>query len=252
MKHLIFIAFAAITLAVSCKKDDTNLTNDPVKILTGIEYQYTDDTSKVQYTYDAQGRLLTTDNDDEQVTYQYNNNEITIREWRKTENREVFYFKGTLNANGYLSSGTATSKYSANATYEQTHQYEYDANGYLVKASIERNNNQRYAYHYYYTNGNLAKYEFYNNDVLNSYYTYEYTSGNREHSTMPGVSTFVPENTFMGKVSAQKPVKYTRIRAGSADESTTNTYTTDEDGYVVKQITVQPDGTTYTVLYYYE
>lgn len=248
MKHLIFIAFLALILAPSCKKDNTN----PIKTLTSIEYQYSDDTSTVQYTYDEQGRLLTANDGENQVTYAYANDEITIREWRNSENREVFYFKGTLDANGHLSSGTATSKYSANTTYEQTHEYEYDANGYLVKARIQRANNQSYAYRYYYTGGNLTKYEFYTNDVLSSYYTYEYTSGNPEHSSLPNVSTFVPENTFMGKTSAQKPVKYTRIRSGSADESTTNTYTTDEDGYVVKQTSVPSNGTAYTVFYHFE
>lgn len=251
MKHLIFIAFMALTLAPSCKKEDTPPTFASNKLLTSIEYQYSDDTSSVEYTYDNKSRVITSDDGDDQVTYEYTNNEVIIKEWRTSENREVFYFKGTLDANGYISAGTATSKYSPNFTYQQQHTYEYDANGYLTKATILRDNGQKYEYRYTFSGGNLMKQESFTNDVLDVYFLYEYASGYPNNTKLSSTSHFLPVNTLMGKNSAQKNVKFTRVRPGVPDDSTVNSYTTDADGYVVRQNSVQLNGSTYTVLYHY-
>ncbi len=251
MKHLIFIAFVALVLTPSCKKDNS-IQPASKKILTGIEYQYSSDTSYAYFTYDQQGRVLTGSDGEDTSTFQYNGNEVTIVEWDSVENREVFSFKGTLNANGLLAGGNATSKYSPNYVYQQQHQYEYDANGYMTKASIQRDNNTNFEYRFSYTNGNLTQMDSYNKDGLTNTYLYEYNGNNPVKTNIVWLNYFLPANTITGKNSAQNPTKITRKRTNAPDEVTTYAYTLDADGYVVRQNVQLPDGTTYNVLYHYE
>lgn len=258
MKYLSIISIAVLTLLSACQKDPSTSPNDTTtpqgpttaKRLVRIDYVGLNSYPQT-YAYDSQGRIVKADDGEDVATFQYNGNEVTISEWRKEEAREVFKFKGKLNAAGNLEDGTATSNYSKSFVYQQKHNYEYNADGFLSKATMTRDNGEKYEYQYFYNKGNLIRQDNYRNGVLDYAFHYEYGSGNPNKMGF-NVYAFVPGNNFLGKKATEMPVKYTLKRPGVADQVSTYTYTVDAAGYVTSQKVYDAQGRTFEVLYRFE
>ena len=259
MKYLQMAAAALLLTMGACQKDqstdptitsNTTPTQTKTKQLVSINYSGLN-TSGVKYEYDSKGRIIKVDEGEDVATFVYTGNEVEISEWRVTENREVFKFKGKFNAAGNLVDGTATSNYNQAFVYKQQHTYEYTADGYLSKAAIARDNGDRYEYIYHYKGGHLAQQDVHRNGVLDYAFYWEYGTGN-PNKTGFNVYAFVPGNNFLGKKATEMAIKYTLKRPGVNDQVSTFSYTVDAQGYATKQHVTDAQGKKYDVLYEYK
>lgn len=257
MKYLQMAAAALLLVMGACQKDpstdpSTAQSKPPAKAkqLMAIEYRGLN-SSGATFEYDSKGRVTKVADGEDVATYKYTGNEVEISEWRIAENREVFKFKGKLNADGNLYEGTATSNYSQSFVYQQKHTYEYTTDGYLAKATMSRDNGDLYEYIYHYKGGHLIRQDNYRNGALDYAFYWEYSSGNPDKSGL-NVYAFVPTNKCLGKPGTELWTKYTLKRPGVADQVTTATYTVDAAGYATVQKVNDAQNRTYEVLYRYE
>jgi hypothetical protein len=227
MKNISIFAFSLLILFSACKKDDPIQTPAAVsKKLTGFTYennQYTPETIE----YDAQGRVSRYVGEDI-ITFTYLGNELKISAWRVDENREVFNFKGQLNAQGNVYKGTATSKYNAGTTNQEEYTFEYDADDFMTRET--RNINQGaniYVTDYFYNkDGNMSEYKVYSNGVFSYGGSWVYDTSKKEKSGL-NWEQFMGPNTFTGKTNQHMAIKYTGNTGWFVDMS----YTYDQQGY---------------------
>jgi len=128
------IATLAIVLffAISCKKDNNTPAPPAGKKLQKISWnQALADT--VNFTYDATGRLVKSEDSYTIETYTYSAAAVGIQEFRKSENRFVSDITGVLDNNGRMVSNTGNYSYNINLPYTEQTGFTYDADGYLVK-----------------------------------------------------------------------------------------------------------------------
>lgn len=149
-------AFAILIFAVSCKKNETvaapaSGSKKLQKIIWVTSYPLTQN-----YFYDAQGRLTKYEDENAINTYVYNQNAVTIKEFRKSENRFVSDITGTTDNAGWVTNLTGTYSYNINFPYTEQTAFTYDADGYL-KQFTRTNGFVVTTYDYTVTNGDYTK-----------------------------------------------------------------------------------------------
>lgn len=254
MKNLLLAALL-LSLFTACKKDkddDFSPQNPPVYKLVGFSYD-NPEISPETFSYDAQGRVVKSEDAYERVTIEYNGNNVKVKEWRKEENREVYNVSGVLNAEGRLTSIAGTASYSSpNALQTILTSFEYNADGFVSKKIDNYDNGANiYEYRYTYTAGNLTERKVYKNGVL-EYYA-QWTYGSDDNPIDVSFEYFGSPNTFTGKHSAKLPVKYTSYRSdGTVSWFVNFTYTFDQYGYPKTSKSDYSDGDKLTVTYKYD
>ena len=249
MKNISIFAFSLLILFSACKKDDPIQIPEAVsKKLTGFTYennQYAPETIE----YDAQGRVSRYVGSEDITTFTYLGNEVTISEWRLTENREVFNFKGQLNAKGNIYKGSGTAKYIAGTTNQEDYTFEYDANEYMIRET--RNINQgasSYVFDYTYnSDGNLSEYKVYYNGDYSYGGSWVYDTSKKEKTGL-NWQQFVGPNTFTGKTNQHMAIKYTGNTGWYVDMS----YTYDNQGYPSSNTQKYSNGNTSKLFYIFK
>lgn len=254
-QHLISLLLLSVLVAQSCHKDrQDDLVPAPVqKQLTSVQYQYPGDAPTTEtFKYDAQGRVVEYNDGEDVAKVVFSGNQVEVTETRTAENnRVVFHFVGTLDAAGRVTGGNATGNYNLNTVDQRVINLEYDADGYLKKATLTVDNVNTYEDYYTWSNGNLIKVENFSNGVKQYAFLYEYSAVILDRSPYR-TYTFLPGLLPNGKKNKNVWTKYTRKREGVADFTGTSAYTKDADGYVATQHMVFSDGVDYTLHYQYQ
>jgi hypothetical protein len=252
MKKLLFAALF-LSLFVACKKDDDD--NQPAepkaKIFAGFDYDNPDAYSDV-ISYDGSGRVVKVEDAEDRTTLEYSGNNVKVKVFRKSENREVYDGSGVLNAQGYLVSMAGTSAYSSPDALETfTLTLEYNANGQVTKRILNYDNGTRvYDYRYTYTNDNLTERKSYYNGVLSYSGKWEY--GDAPNKLNVDWEYFDCANTFTPKMCKNMPVKYTAYKSdGTQNWWVEHTYTFDANGYPKVCDNTYSDGDKLKVSYRY-
>lgn len=249
-----FVLFALLLSFLACKKDETTAPTDIVpatasgKKWMGFTYE-NNQYAPLSIAYDAQGRVSQVDEGEDVATIKYKGAAVTINEWRKAENREVFSFTGSLNAQGLLVEGSGKSEYNKGSVRAITYTFEYNNEGYMTRKVQSYDNPLAvYEYIYGYTDGNLTSFK------VNTNGSYEYGGEWEYDLTRPNKfnindSHFSPGNTFTGKSSKHMAVKYTGKRPGTQDWFSTHQYEYDKEGYPISNATSVSNGNAYKLLY---
>lgn len=247
MKQISIFALSLIILLSACKKDPVEVPVEPGKRLVGLSYENSGD-APASIKYDDQGRVIEYKDDEDLSTFIYKGNEVSIKEWRINENREVFNFKGYLNEKGQLYTGTAVSEYNLNNIEQVVYTFEYDASGYMVRKT--RNANQGasvFVYEYSYAHGDMTEYKVYFNGAFNYGGAWEYDLSKQDKSNL-NWEQFNGPNKFTGKTNQHLPIKYT----GNTGWFANMVYTFDNQGYPTSNTLTYDDGDVIKVLYHFE
>jgi hypothetical protein len=250
MKNISIFAFSLLVLFSACKKDDSSDLRPAPNSKKLVRMTYNDEQYGPETVeYDAQGRVTKYADDEDVTTFKYEGNEVQINEWRLTENREVFSFKGQLNSKGNLISGSGLSQYNLSAIEQVEFTFEYNAAGYMVRKT--RNGNQGanvYVYDYTYNSrGDMTEVKVFLNGVYSYGGTWEYDI-TRPYKVGLNWEQFNGPNTFTGKPNQHMAVKYT----GNTGWYVNMAYTYDNQGYPLSNTLVYSNGNTYKLFYEYE
>jgi hypothetical protein len=247
MKHYAILSLLFLVLLNSCKKDDSI---EPIAVSKKLVKMSFADPASTPYVieYDAQGRVSRIqEDDDEIITLTYNGNEVKVKAFRTSENREVFSFAGTLNAKGYLVQGTAISQYNISTVTGQTITYEYNQDGYMTKKTIATSQGDVYVYEYTYSKGNMTAYKAYRNGNFEWGGTWEYSDTPADKSNLNWEQFNFP-NKFTGKTNKLLPSKY----MASSGWFVNYNYTIDNQGYATSNTLTFDDGKVNKVFYTFE
>ncbi|HLP95913.1 MAG TPA: DUF4595 domain-containing protein [Saprospiraceae bacterium] len=244
MKNITIFGLSLLVLLSACKKDDPVIETSK-KLVKMTNANKASDFIAIEY--DAQGRVTKSADESDEVTITYNGNEVKIKEWRTTENREVFSFTGKLNEKGYVTQGIAVSQYNQSSVTGQTFTFEYNNDGYMTKKTRTDSNGDVYVYEYTYSKGNMTAYKVYRNGVFDWGGTWEYSDTPADKSNL-NWEQFNGPNKFTGKTNKLLPSKYT----GSTGWYVNFSYTLDNQGYPTSVTSTYDDGDVYKFLYTFE
>jgi len=232
----IALALTLFCFATSCKKDTVTPAPAPVsKKLQKITWSQ--DLADVQnFTYDAQGRLIKSEDDYTTNTYSYNANTVAMKEFRKSENRFVSDITGTTDNAGRMITNTGNFSYNINTPYTEKTDFVYDANGYLTQITRTSGVNVQ-TYDFTISNGDYIK------------LIYQKTSGGgytrvtdfyTDKKDMSGLGSaplsYANDHTgLFGKMNTHLVKFEQSTSSGSPTPSWTRnlTYTFDSNGYVL-------------------
>lgn len=254
MKKL-FIVLSALVMLASCKKEKTT----PPPIQTGgknlIKYSIPSSPYEETYEYDAMGRLIKMDEQNGDLyTFTFSGNSVHIKEIRKPENnRVVSDLTCTVDAQGRIISGTGTQQFQQNNPQTVQFNYEYNADGYLVKLTKDYSTNTDLMYIYNYTGGDLVEEKHYENGQFKSYMLYEYYLDKPNKQPEAPQYTIGPATRVLeGKPNAHLLKNGKFFWANNTPGWTFNrSYTLDPDGYPTK-MTVTGSAWNFEGFFYYD
>jgi hypothetical protein len=202
--------------------------------------------------YDSQGRVTKFSDTEDVSSITYSGNEVQIKEWRNSENRQVLDLKGKLNAQGNITEATGTSEYNKNTIIQIKYTFEYDANGYMIRKIYNANNGATiYDHKYTFKGGNLSEVKVYLNGVLDYGGLWDYDPLKPDKNDF-NWNQFGPPNQFIGKMNKNLAVKYTGTRPDASSWWVTNNYTLDKEGYPTSCIYKYWNGNTSKIAYDYQ
>jgi hypothetical protein len=237
-KNLIAIVF--ILALASCKKEDNSIqpTGPTVlKHLTRISHSPASPTRVVDFTYDAQGRLVKQENfediDEEIVT----GNTVVYRQTRKSEgNRITALVNGTLDANGRVTTASGTTEYIQGVPIQVQWNFEYNADGYLSKYTDTRNGNDIYVFAYTYLDGDVAEMAVTRNGVYQYGVQFEYGGIEDKIGLGQQYASGFTVAGLEGKTNKHLLKTYKSIASDHTIWNNENyTYTLDADGFPTKE-----------------
>lgn len=250
---VLFLSATAIFLN-ACHKDDSTPTPPVTK--TGkllISTTYSGVFQPVTLKYDAQGRLVQVEDDEDRDTYTFKGDSVFIKEFRKTENRYVYDFKGKMDAKGRIISGKASASYVINSPYVATFAFEYDAQGYMVKQITDRSDQYDYVYEYTHQNGDMVKSRVYLNGALQYGADYEYYTDMANKTGLEGNKFYGYQNGLTGTPSQHLMKKATGINdKGESGWTAGYTYQLDADGYPASAKGTSSSFGDYQIFYSYQ
>ena len=250
MKNISLFSMLMLLLLGACKKDNDTAVAVQKRL---VEFSYEDSPSEItKIAYDSQGRVTKFDDSEDVSNITYTANEVQIKEWRTSENRQVLDLKGKLNAQGNIFEATGTSEYIKNMKIQVKYNFEYNASGYMTRQVYNSNNGATiYEYEYTYNGGNLSEVKAYLNGVYDFSGTWEYDPLKTDKNGF-NWNQFGPPNQFTGKANKNLAVKYTGTRPDASSWWVTNNYTLDKDGYPTSCIYKFWNGNTSKILYDYQ
>lgn len=250
----VFTVLSALVMLASCKKDKNvqpNPVNGNKKLVkyTQPAYNY-----EQLMEYDAQGRITKEDESNSDLyTFTYGANSFTLKAIRKSENnRVVIDFSGTLDAKGRIVTVTGLQQYAQNNPQNVIFNYEYNADGYLVKLTKDFSTNPDYKYEFSYTNGDLTESKYFENGVYKHSIFYEYYLDKPEKTELTQFYSLGPQVTMLeGKPNAHLTKHAKLINANNTVSWTYDySYDLDAEGYPVKMV-ISNGNTSWTTFFYY-
>lgn len=196
MKPSQLAALLLLAALTACHKDDQTqpgpgnpTPQQTTKKLVGFTYQGVD-INPLVIKYDAKGRVIHQSDGEDITDVSYTNNEVHIVSKRTSVNSVVYNFTGKLNAQGFVTEGSAVSAFNGiprNVVYT----FEYDAAGYLKRVISNYSAGESiYDYRYTYKNGDMANFEVYVNGVYDYGGAWEYDQNTEDRS---GLSLAAPQ-----------------------------------------------------------
>ena len=161
MKQFMIAMLVMATLA-GCKKDKDITPDAPEtenKKITAVNSVYDDGSGYAEtYTYNAQGAIIGYTDEDDNYTFNYQSpTSLHITRKLKTTGEITLTYECTMNQTGEI---TKQVFIYPNGNIAQTTEYEYNAEGYVIreKTTAPNYNND---YHYEYANGNPVSFKRY-------------------------------------------------------------------------------------------
>lgn len=232
MKKIV-LALLIITSISSCKKDKIE---SPVivpveKNIAEVKHPANPSNNRI-LTYDNKGNLVKIQGTTNYWTYEYLPGKVIIKAYFTSTNKLTSSIEHTVDANG-RSSGFVYKI--DNGEVKSNQQFEYDANGYLIKQKTIDVSGETNENHYTIVNGNAVKHLYYKNGVLYDKTDYQYDDSKKAKTYFTMETTEGAKNIH-GKGYTNLLSGYKRYDAsGNMKENTTFTYILDADGYVAKR-----------------
>ena len=253
MKKVVIVLSALVMLA-SCKKDKNvqpNPVNGNKKLVKVTQPSYN---FEELIEYDAMGRVTKADEVyDDLHTFTYGVNSFTMKAIRKPENnRVVADLSGTLDAKGRMVTVTGLQQYNQNSPQNVTFNYEYNADGYLVKLTKDFSTNADLKYEFSYTNGDLTESKYFENGVYKHSIFYEYYLDKPEKTELTQFYSLSPQVTMLeGKPNAHLTKTAHLVYANNTQGWTyAYSYEFDAEGYPVKTL-INYGNTSWETFFYY-
>ncbi|HMK24749.1 MAG TPA: DUF4595 domain-containing protein [Chitinophagaceae bacterium] len=250
----VFIVLSAVVMLASCKKEKSvqpNPVNGNKKLV-----KFTEPANNFEeiFEYDAAGRVTKADEvHDDLHTFTYGVNTFTMKAIRKSDNnRVVADLSGTLDAKGRMVTVTGIQQYSQNNPQTVLFNYEYNADGYLVKLTKDFSTNADLKYEFSYTNGDLMEAKYFENGVYMHSIIYEYYLDKPEKTELTPHCTLSPQVTKLeGKPNAHLIKNAKLVYANNVQGwSDVFSYDLDAEGYPVKRV-ISNAFSTWTTFFYY-
>lgn len=248
MKKLFLIATILFGL-VACRKEKTEVPVPSEKKL--VEYRNINTGEARTYTYDSKGQLTKAQSGTHVWTFQYASSKLVVTANDATTGKLLSTTEHTLDASGKTI--TAVMK-DGNGDLAYTLNYEYDANGFMIK--------EKYVYaagggtqenFYTIAGGNVVKQVFKTNGVLQDETDYEYDLSIpcKIYSSM--ASNWQIKNLY-GKGFTNEMKGFKRYDAtGALVFEKVSTHVLDPQGYVIKLTNFYPiTNLTYEYAYTYQ
>ena len=235
---LLLVAIFAITfIYVSCNKHIIQKSTVSVnKVLNGWSHS-TNPQLRTELSFNEAQKVTKEETDSDISSYHFMNDSLIIREFNKDENRYVYEFKGKLDNQTRLISGTATSSYIPNTPDTVHHAFEYDKKGHLISEKRISSLSDTFRIDYEYEDDIVRKVSTYTNEIL--YNTKEFTYYDNDLSyDLPEETKFRRNiNNLVGR-SEQKLIKkvVSTGRSGKQKYILNYEYKMDESGYVSRMI----------------
>ena len=252
MKRIIPI-LTVIILAAGCKKDK-NITPNPQPGVTKklvhiqeVEYPAND----ITFTYDAQGRMKTSETSSFLSTYDYKGSTVDYTGFLKTENRVYSSAVLTLNNNGLATSMDYTYHPTAITTKHYDYTYQYDVAGNLTKAETQQNPGLQTIL-LEWANGNISKETYATNNNPTAYWIFTY--GNDLDKTGLNRHFTLYSNGLGGNFSKNLHTKAEKYNANNVKvDEEINSFEFDTEGYLLKKTSYwQQSNTTEHYIYTYK
>ena len=250
----VFIVLSALVMLASCKKDK-NVQPNPVsgnkKLIKFTEPSYN---FEEVIEYDAAGRVTKADElNDDLHTFTYGVNTFTMKAIRKPENnRVVADLSGTLDAKGRMVTVTGIQQYAQNNPQNVVFNYEYNADGYLVKLTKDFSTNTDLKYEYSYTNGDLTEVKYFENGIFKHSILYQYYLDKLEKTQLTQHCTLSPQVTMLEGKPNSHLVKNAHLVYANNTQGWSDDYSYDFDaeGYPVKLV-INNGITSWETFFYY-
>lgn len=235
---LLLVAILAITIIyVSCNKHTIQKSTVAVnKVLDGWSNS-TNPQLHTDLSFNEAQKVTIEETDSDISSYHFVNDSVIIREFNKEEKRYVYEFKGRLDNQNKLISGTATSSYIPNTPDTVHHVFEYDTKGHIISEKRISSLSDTFRIGYEYEDDIVKKVSTYTNGVI--YNTKEFTYYDNDLVyDLPEETKFRRNvNKLVGR-NEQKLVKkvISTGRNGKQKYVLNYEYKMDEHGYVSRMI----------------
>jgi len=222
------------------------------KVLNSWSYS-TNPQLRTEFNFNEAQKVTTEETDSDISSYDFINDSVIIREFSKEEKRYVYEFKGRLDNQNKLISGTATSSYIPNTPDTVHHVFEYDKEGHLISEKRISFSSDTFRIGYEYEDDVVRKVSTYTSGIL--YNTKEFTYYDSDLSyDLPEETKFRRNiNNLVGR-SKQKLVKkvVSTGRNGKQKYILNYEYQMDENGYASRMISKKGKKVSGVTTFHYE
>ncbi|MFT3826251.1 MAG: hypothetical protein QM731_20170 [Chitinophagaceae bacterium] len=175
MKMLLLALAGTSLFFMSIACSDKNIAAEKISAKQAV-----DSVSNMRFKKDTVGRIIYLETDLEISTWHFYKDSVLYREFSKTAERVVFEFRGRSDTKGRLQQGVTLSSYNINSPDRSLRSFEYNEEGYLVKAVEDFGKDGIYLQTYEYRDGDMISISSYFNGVLRNVKKLEYTSLNNQ------------------------------------------------------------------------
>ena len=160
------LTVATVALAVTYLACNLNTAQGSIiqpEIITGWK---TDASGNTSFQFDRDQRVIKEETENDVTSYVFNNDSISITEFNKSENREVYSFNGKLDGNNRIIGGRSIATYISTSPDTIQHSFSYNSTGQLSEEKKSFSTKSEYRIRYTYKGGELTTVATYLNGVL--------------------------------------------------------------------------------------
>lgn len=255
MKSALLIAgVIAIALNTGCKKNETD-PNDGGTTKLLQKYTSTQYHDTISFGYNTIGQMIRSEGSEDRSTFEFTGNQLTYKEFRKTENRTTATATFNVNAQGNVVSGQGTFSYNLNAPYTAQFTFEYDGSGNLIKRTDARSDGNTWSYEFTWTNGDITTIKWINNGALYLTQTIAYYTDKEDKNKVDWDKFLSGTNSFFGNSNShlRKHQQVVFAPGSTVTQEYSYDYTLGADGYpTMSEVTGITTPGTDVITYYYQ
>ena len=155
------VAFAVIYLA--CNRNTAQGSTIQPVIVTGWKM---DVSGNASFQFDRDQRVIKEETENDVTSYVFSNDSVSITEFNKSENREIYSFSGKLDSNNRIIGGRSIATYIPTSPDTIQHSFLYNSTGQLSEERKSFSTKSEYRIRYTYKSGELTTVATYMNGVL--------------------------------------------------------------------------------------